>query len=302
MLGVAGRLARMTDMPPALSARSRHRMAYAVPAEGPRWREGELIPVDAQLVADETPYEILDGRLHKVSGAKPPHAIRHAQVGAVLHAHAASGYVTATDLLARVAQDSDVAPDTSIFPEGLDPVTSGRRLEELVVEVSGRQSFALLTRKAERLGERGVRRIFCVRVRKRVVLEWDHAAKAWSELPLDGSITDACLVRPLAVQALFDAARGDDETARALLVKGNPVLRAALATARSEGEVAGRRHAQAEAVLAVLAARGLHVPDEVRDAIVGCADDTKLARWLKRAVTVNDALDVVRPPRAKSRS
>jgi hypothetical protein len=58
----------------------------------------------------------------------------------------------------------------------------------------------------------------------------------------------------------------------------------------AQGEAAGRAHA----LLAVLAARGLEVPENVRARIVGCPDLARLDRWLARAVTALSAAEAVR--------
>ncbi|GCB46675.1 hypothetical protein [Streptomyces sp. NL15-2K] len=54
---------------------------------------------------------------------------------------------------------------------------------------------------------------------------------------------------------------------------------------RDEGRAQGR----AEDILLVLGARGLDVPDEIRDRITGCDDPDLLRRWLTRAVTAPSA-------------
>jgi hypothetical protein len=258
---------------------------------------GELPPVHEALLADETPYEMYDGRLTRVASANPPHAIRHTEVAFVLRANTAPGYISALDLKTRVDQTSEVAPDASIYPAEADPDTAGRRLEELVVEVTGRQSFAVVTRKAKKLAARGVRRIFCVRVKRREVVEWVHADATWSPpLAHDAVIADRCLVRPLVVLALLDAAAADDEAARGLLARKTPALVAALDEADRKGDARGmeRGLAQglAQGVLAVLDARGVPVSEAARRAILACADAATQRRWIMEAATAasGDAL------------
>ncbi|MGD0525624.1 MAG: hypothetical protein ABSE49_10790 [Polyangiaceae bacterium] len=55
----------------------------------------------------------------------------------------------------------------------------------------------------------------------------------------------------------------------------------------------GKAEGKAEAVLAVLAARQIAVPDEIRARITACADVAILDRWLARAITALAAADVV---------
>lgn len=65
-------------------------------------------------------------------------------------------------MLTRTSRQSDFAPDASVFPEERDPVTGGRKLEELAFEVASTQRLANATRKARGLAARGVRRVFCL--------------------------------------------------------------------------------------------------------------------------------------------
>jgi hypothetical protein len=68
--------------------------------------------------------------------------------------------------------------------------------------------------------------------------------------------------------------------------------RGALVVAHQEGEALGT----AKAVLAVLAARGLHVNEPVRARILGCGDAATLARWLAKAVSASSAEEVISSP------
>lgn len=56
---------------------------------------------------------------------------------------------------------------------------------------------------------------------------------------------------------------------------------------RAEGEAKGEAKGEARAVLAVLAARGVDVPDDARDRITDCTDLDQLDLWIRRAVTVD---------------
>jgi predicted transposase YdaD len=57
---------------------------------------------------------------------------------------------------------------------------------------------------------------------------------------------------------------------------------------RTEGEAAGRAHA----ILAVLAARRVDVPDDLRRRIGACTDVAQLDAWLVRAATAATAADL----------
>jgi len=53
---------------------------------------------------------------------------------------------------------------------------------------------------------------------------------------------------------------------------------------RAEGEASG----EAKALLAVLATRGVDVPESARQRITACADPDQLESWVRRAVTITD--------------
>lgn len=54
----------------------------------------------------------------------------------------------------------------------------------------------------------------------------------------------------------------------------------------------GRAEGEATAVLAVLAARGIDVPEEARSRITGCTDLDQLEQWLRRAATADSLQDL----------
>jgi hypothetical protein len=60
----------------------------------------------------------------------------------------------------------------------------------------------------------------------------------------------------------------------------------------AEGEARGEARGEAKAVLAILDARGVAVPDEVRADIAGCTDLDRLARWIRRAATADKIQDL----------
>ena len=111
-------------------------------------------------------------------------------------------------------------------------------------------------------------------------------------------------IAPLPVAALLDAARADVEVAEALLVKQPPPIRRALAESeekgrregeekgRREGEEKGRTAGKAEAVLAVLEARGLEVTGALRRRILKATDPGEVDQWLRRAAVVQKAKEL----------
>src|SRR5262245_57956992 len=58
---------------------------------------------------------------------------------------------------------------------------------------------------------------------------------------------------------------------------------------KAAGKAQGEAIGQAKAVLGFLAARGLPVPDAIRDRVLGCTDLATLDRLVRRAVTAASA-------------
>jgi hypothetical protein len=95
------------------------------------------------------------------------------------------------------------------------------------------------------------------------------------------------LQNPVPVDALYD-----DETARAVTLRNllNRHGYADLDAVLVEGRVEGR----AQAILDVLAARGIAVPEEVRRRVLACTEPAALDRWLTRAaVATGSAAEVI---------
>jgi hypothetical protein len=242
--------------------------------------------VDDHLVAPEvTRDEMLRGRRLLAMPALPPHADRQFSLSYVLGAHLEAGYVGSSELLTRVAGGSDFATDVCIRKEGDDPATSARHLEELAFEVVNEQSQRDVRDKAEDLSARGVRRVFAIFVKTGKVCEWSASKGRWQELERDATIDDRCLARPLRVRALLDAAAAEDAVVQALADKGSPRIQALKAESREEGLIA----AKADAILAVLTARGLPIDDDTRARILLCRDAATLSRWITEAAVAPSA-------------
>lgn len=60
----------------------------------------------------------------------------------------------------------------------------------------------------------------------------------------------------------------------------------------TEGEARGEARGEAKAVLAILDARGITVPDSVRTHIAGCTDLGQLDTWIRRAATAHKIQDL----------
>jgi hypothetical protein len=66
----------------------------------------------------------------------------------------------------------------------------------------------------------------------------------------------------------------------------------------AQGEARGEARGRANAVLSVLAARGIAVSDAIQEQLRACTDLARLDRWLVRAVTARDASELVDPEAA----
>ncbi|MDP9122255.1 MAG: hypothetical protein M3O15_12970 [Acidobacteriota bacterium] len=239
----------------------------------------------------------------------------------VLLAHVADGYLASTDLLTRYDRDSDFASDACVRQAGIDPATGARYLEEMAFEVVSEQNEGLVTEKARRMHRRGVRRIFTVWVKGRPrVREWSPESESWSLLPTEGQIEDRCLVKPLQVKALLDAAIADNAVVQALAAKGNLEILKVKAEGKAEGRiegktqgliegkaqgltegkaqglVEGKAQGLAEAVLRILETRGVAVGSAERQEILRCSDLEQLSRWLDRATVASSVDEVTSKP------
>jgi Uma2 family endonuclease len=256
---------------------------------GNRERSPDLPAVDDRLVMPECGYEIVGGKVFPVSPAHEPHAEIHATLAALLRAHVVAGYSVAVDMLTRPGPREDFAPDASVYPTARDPTTGGRQLEELAFEVVSTESLSHAGTKAASLVARGVRRVLAIDVDHERTLEWSRQTEAWQILAVDQAIADPLFVIPLPLGDLQEAA-ADAAVARALLAKRNDVLMAELAAAAAAGAACAR----AEAVLTVLAARGIRVEARERARILSEREGDVLAVWLQRVATCNDVLELLR--------
>jgi hypothetical protein len=254
-----------------------------------RRQHGRLPAVDERLVAPNTRYEILDGRVEYVVPADEPHATTHAGIAHVVAAHRADGYAFAVDMLTRTSEIDDVAPDVSVYPEARDPRTGGRQLEELTFQVASTETLSHCGKKAATLIARGVRRVFAIDVERERVLEWSPGTAGWQLLDRTGQIEDPALAVPLPLAALIDAGRADAAVATALRRRRHPEFLAE----RAEGRAEGRAEALVESVLRVLEARGLALNEVERGRILAERDAPRLARWLVAAVTCGSVSELL---------
>jgi hypothetical protein len=266
----------------------------------PHDRSERRYAVDERLVMPETRFEVIDGGVIYVSPADQPHASRHSKLNALLEACVADDHDVACDMLTRTSEKNDMAPDASVYPCAPDPETGRRQLEVLAFEIVATESLAESGRKAARMCQRGVRRVFAVDVDRGKALEWSTRTGAWEILSGDGSIADPALAVPLRVNDLVDAAKVDDALARALLAKRNPVLVEALeereargaAKGRAEGKAEGRAEGRADSILAILVGRKIEIDAATRARIAAMRDLRTLDRWLEVALRCASASEL----------
>jgi len=245
--------------------------------------------VDDHLDPPEvTRWERIDGRRVLAMPADFPHATRHGDLDYVLRGKVAPGYRVASDLKTRFEKESDFASDSAIVKDGIDPTTRRRYLEEIAFEVVSTQSRADVTLKAPKMARRGVRRVFAIFLKKGTVGEWSTKEKDWIEMDRSSVIADRCLIEPLEVEALFDAAAADDAVARGLVARGNAVI--------EEVRAAGEARGKASAILETLEARGLTPTETLRRRILETSDLGQLGRWLRKAVLVDSVDEILDEP------
>jgi hypothetical protein len=242
----------------------------------------DLPPIDERLALPEAGYEIIDGVVTFVAPADPPHGEQHNTVAVLVSAHVRGEYKVALDLLTRTSKIDDIAPDVSVYLRAPHPVTGGRQLEELAFQIVSTESMSHATKKAAKLAGRGVRRVFAIDVVRRRVIEWSHELESWSVLDLGTRLSDPALAVELPVSTLLSAACPDDDVARALIAKHNPVIEAEANRIRHDELSKGIARGHAEAVVAVLVARGISLSDAQRERISSEREDARLARWLHR--------------------
>ena len=256
--------------------------------------------VDDRLAPPETRLEYLEGVEVFAAPADEPHGIEHAELTHVLRAIRADSERVAVDLLTRTEEASDFAPDASVYPSERDPETGGRRLEELAFEVASEQSIGVTTKKARELARRGVRRVFCILIKQRRVLEWSREIDGWRTMPESEVIEDPCLAAPLPIRALLDPAAADEAVVAGLLARGVPAIMQLQAESEAigeaigeaRGEARGEATARAEALLSVLAARKILVDDATRAAVQRCTDTDQLKAWMNRAAVATTPEEV----------
>jgi len=272
-----------------------------------------LPAVDERLVMPETRAEIINGKVYFVPPSDEPHGSTHIDLGAVVRAHLASGYSGALEMLTRTSKDNDFAPDASVYPSERDPETGGRKLEEIAFEIVSKQSLSISKRKARELVKRGVRRVFCIVLKKRQVSEWSRVTDTFEPLPEDYRIEDRCFIKPLPVQALLNGTQSARAIVEALRAREDATLMAMLDEAQETGVEKGiekgiekgreleRLDSRRESLFLILHANGHTIDDTTRSEIERCSDVATLERWIvdalrRKSIGKHTPSDLLDPP------
>jgi hypothetical protein len=247
-------------------------------------------------VTPETRQEKVRGEVREAMPALPPHSRVHNRLDYVLNGYVAPGYGVDTDLLTRYDEAWDFAADTCVRRDGVSPENGCRYLEELAFEIAYTQNDRELTDKARVMTNRGVRRVFLMRVRGDregavmavgPLMEWMAEQQRWQILPDDALIEDPCLHRALPVHALLHAPAADDAVVEGLASKGNPALQRMMAASREEGY-----RAAAGMLRTILEQRGIPLDDASWTRIESCRNADALQRWTARALHVTRASEI----------
>ncbi len=260
-----------------------------------------LPAVDERLVAPESRYEIEDGHVLYVAATDAPHGARHSKLSALVEAHTSEDYQVASDMLTRLTEIDDIAPDVSVFPVEPDRDTGGRQLEEVAFEVVDSQTMSHVATRAAKLVARGVRRVFATDARRDIAFEWSGESGSWVPLDAASFITDRVFASPLPVATLVGSSRVDDAVALALLHKRNPILRNALERGKAEGLAEGLARGKAEglaqgkveALLMLLLSRRLIPTDSEHRRILG-ASSRQLDTWLRNVIRCGSVDELLR--------
>jgi Uma2 family endonuclease len=227
---------------------------------------------------DGSPWELHRGELVEQRGSKDVHGILMALIAALFRTHARPGLTVMNDVycdLSDTEGSSLRAPDVVLVGGLLAPKNEAYvGTPILAVEVRGTQSKRYLEEKVRLYLEHDWPSVWIVHAERQEVEVLRPAAgsvvyRRGTEVPLLPEL-DKHGLTAVPVTALFDesaASSINDEWVQAR---------------ERERE---RRRERARALLDVLRARELVVPDEVRERILACSDLAALERWFMLAVT-----------------
>jgi len=250
----------------------------------------DLPAIDERLIAPNTGYEIEDGKLVKVAPSDPEHASNLSDLAALLTAHRKADRIVAIDMLTRLTERDDLAPDASVYPSAPDPVTGGRQIEELVFEVLSTERLGHAGAKAAKFVARGVRRVFAIDVTRQRAFEWSHDLGTWEILSATAQLQDSALAVALPIAALVDAGVRDSATVKGYRAQRHPEFLAEREEGDQQGHKRGHAEGRKEALLETLR-RALvlkfGVLDPEFEARIATASSEALDRYFTRVFAVS---------------
>lgn len=223
---------------------------------------------------DGSPWELHRGELWEQMGSKDIHGVVMALLAALFRTHARPGMTVMADVYCDLSDEAGAslrAPDVVLvgdLAKPKDQVYTGTPI--LAVEVRGTQSKKYLEEKVRLYLEHDWPCTWIVHAERQEV-EVLQPGTASVTYRRGTSVPFVPALDRYGLEALPVAAFFDQEIARPY----------------NDGWVAAheRAHERAQAVLAVLAARGLVIPDDARARVLACRDLEALGRWIAVAAT-----------------
>lgn len=250
-------------------------------------------PFRADQLGDDDRYELSNGHPIYCAPAAPGHAGPNVIGGAVIDSDPDVDWA-GVDAGFSPEPGTLRAPDVCVASPGDEPGWLSKA-PALAVEYASRgQDEADLRLKIAQLLAAGTQIVWVVRLVgvRRVEV---HRPGQPVQVAGPGDLLSApgILRNPVPCEALYDREAGHRATLRNLLERqGYDSLDAVREEGHAEGREEGREAGLAEAVLTVLADRGLTLDPADRDRIQGCRDADRLRTWLIAATRVKRTADL----------
>lgn len=254
--------------------------------------------VDERLARPGVWEEVRDGVVYQLTPADEKHGDAHHHVAAVVGAVVRDEYKVSIDRLTRTSKTTDFAPDVTICPREKTP-DGHSKIAEVAIEIADSQSRSDVRWKAEKLIERGCRRVFLLDCSANVVCEFDIESNDWAELAPETMIVDKTFLTPVKAAQLIEQIRHDSLVIEAYRLVGAPALRALEESARAKGEAEGKiegkiegRIEAARRMLNLLLAARFSVDQDAR--VNACDSIETLERWATRVLIATSVEAVFR--------
>ncbi len=239
--------------------------------------------VDEYTIEPNTYTERWEGQIVHVMPSNPPHAIRNADLPGVLKNALSPGYIGAVDMLTRVEERTEIAPDYCIFRAAKTP-DGHYEICDIAFEVLDTQTRANVLKRAKKFVARGCRRVFLVDVNSSTVAEYDSTRDAWDNLANDHVIHDPVFATGIAVFQLFEAGSAIAVALAAAAARKDPEFVALTAQLREEGARMAALQTTRTILLQVLHSKFAYASDP---RVTDCTDLQQLNAWLARALSAS---------------